>query len=366
MCNVKPSFQKCFVCNSGDDPNCAILRETLPEKICYDYMDTCKVYVIPNETTHRGCSNEMIGDEIECSSQSDNCRQCSDNNCNGEVFPADRLSCFHCEGADSSETCYNTLGGSSELSHTCEIYNVHDSCYFYVDENKVVHRGCLSDDANATESCQEDPKKCKTCQTSNCNSESIMKLPEISCITCDTTNGEDCNWGFPISSAGKCQKERFFYEDETCYILTVSDQTIRGCTLDGNVCRVSTRCELCKDGEACNRANTAQQSCLECSSDDDPDCGPEPYDVENVTCSGIVQYDLRGCYTWVYDDKTVKRGCYSDLSAEDRTSCTADAEDCERCLDEENCNDQPKDSAGNIALSFLLILSMFAINVLFA
>lgn len=366
MCNNKTSFQKCFVCDSDDNPNCATLQGTLPEKQCDDYLDTCKVYVIPGMTTHRGCFNEMIGDGIECSSQSVNCQQCSDNNCNGEVFPSNRLSCFHCEGADSSETCYQNLDESSELSGiTCEVYNFRDSCYFFLDENSSVHRGCLSDTDNATVSCQEDEIKCKTCQTSNCNSESVMKEPELTCITCDTTHSDECNWGFAVTSgsAKKCEKERYFYEEETCYILAVSDQTIRGCTLDGNVCRVSSSCELCNDEGACNSANTAQQACIECSSDEDADCGPEPDAMKTVICPGIVLYDHRGCYTWVDEDKKVTRGCYSDLSPEERTSCTADEEVCERCLDEENCNDQPTDSAKSIAVSFILILSMFALNV---
>lgn len=362
MCNVKPAFQKCFVCSSEDNPSCATLQETLPEKICDDLLDTCKVYVIPNSTTHRGCFNEMIGDGIECSPQSVNCRQCSDNNCNGEIFPSNRLSCFHCEGANSSDICFNNLVGNSGLSQTCEVYNFRDSCYFYIDDNKVVHRGCLSDSVNATEACDEDPVKCRKCQTSDCNSESIMKTPEISCITCDTTNGEDCNWGWATTSADKCKKERFFYEEESCYILTFSDQTIRGCTLDGNVCRVSPRCELCKN-EACNRVNTAQHVCLDCSSDDDPACGPDPQKVESVVCPGIVQYEYRGCYTWIDDDKTIMRGCYSDLAAEERTSCTADEENCVRCLEGENCNNQPKDSAGSIVFSFSLMLSMLLLGV---
>lgn len=305
MCNLKPFFQKCFFCNSEDDPNCATLQGPLPEKICDDYSDTCEVYVKPNMTTHRGCFNEMSDDGIACSSV--NCRQCFDNGCNGDIFPPNRLSCFHCEGANSDDNCYKNLDDSSELSHPCETYNFRDSCYFYITDDNVAHRGCLSDPVNATESCQEDSLKCRTCHTSNCNSESIMTAPQLTCITCDTTHGVDCNWGWATTAAEKCLKDRFFYEDESCYILTVSDQTIRGCTLDGNVCRVSPYCDLCKDVDGCNIGNTVQQICYECTSDEDEKCGKEPVQTKSVECPGVVQYEHRGCYTWVDQDKKVEK-----------------------------------------------------------
>lgn len=324
------------------------------------------MYVKPNMTTHRGCYKEMLDDSVECTPQSNNCKQCSDNNCNGEVFPANRLSCYHCEGPNTDHECYNSLESSSHLSYPCETFNFRDSCYFYITDKNVIHRGCLSDiaDVSATEICQANPDKCRTCQTSNCNVESVMKAPELACLTCDTTGGEDCNWGWLASSANKCLKERFFFENETCYILRVSDQTIRGCTLDGNVCRTSTRCELCSDSDACNRENTAQQSCFECSSEDDKNCGPEPFHTKNVTCPGVIQYDHRGCYTWVDADKNVKRGCFSDFTVDERMKCLNDNENCERCIDEVNCNDKAKDSAGVFVINFALVIAVVVFHML--
>lgn len=363
MCNAKASFQKCHTCNSQDDPNCATLQGALPEKVCDDYMDSCKVYAKPNSTTHRGCLKEMTDDVVECFAQSNNCKICSDNNCNGEVFPANRLSCYHCEGPNTDHECYNSLENGAHLSHPCETYNFRDSCYFYITDKNVIHRGCLSDAVNATEMCQTNPDKCRTCQTANCNVESVMKAPELSCVTCDTTKGPDCKWGWPPSSAEKCQKERFFYEKESCYILLFSDQTIRGCTLDGNVCRTSSWCQLCNGTDVCNRANTAQQSCYECSSEVDKNCGPEPFHTKNVTCAGVIQYDHRGCYTWVDGEKNVKRGCFSDFPAKERMDCLNDNENCERCVDEDTCNDKPKDSAIAVGINSALIIFIFVFNV---
>lgn len=91
MCNRKESFQRCFTCSSENDSNCATLKKELPEKICNDYLDACKVYVKPNLTTHRSCVKD---DQVECSPQSTNCKSCTENNCNGEVFPATRLAWY--------------------------------------------------------------------------------------------------------------------------------------------------------------------------------------------------------------------------------------------------------------------------------
>lgn len=361
-CNSKPTFQHCFACNSAEDPNCATLQGELDMKTCDDYYDTCKVYVKPNMTTHRGCFKEMLGDGIECLPQSVNCKQCSDNGCNGEIFPANRISCFHCEGMNRTTDCYKNLEEHLELSYPCETYNFRDSCYMYLDVNKAIHRGCLSDQDEYSGLCQSDSAKCQTCQSTNCNVESVMKDPEISCITCDTGyNGDECNWGYKASLAEKCILRTYFYDVESCYTISTTDQTIRGCTLDSNVCTMSSRCTFCTDHDVCNRANTAQQLCYECSSDEDSNCGPEPLQAKNVSCPGIIEFEHRGCYTLVGADNIVKRGCYSDFTADDITKCLADEENCERCVDEEYCNSMPKGSAGFIAVNLMLVFSMFAL-----
>lgn len=361
MCNEKPTFQTCFECNSQDDPNCATLQGDLQEKMCDDYLDSCKVYVKPNMTTHRGCSKEILSDGVECSAQSVNCKQCAESKCNGEIFPATRLYCFQCEGKNASDNCYTNLEGNTELSYPCRIYNFRDSCFLYVGDDNVAYRGCLSDQDNVTTSCLRNPEKCLTCQTSSCNSESVMKAPNISCITCDTNTSPECGWGFPIGSGAKCKKDRFFYEDESCFLLNVSDQSIRGCTMDTNVCRVSTRCELCET-DICNRENVEQNSCWKCSSEDNDDCFAKPYHTESVNCSGIVTYEKRGCYTWLDKNNTVTRGCYSDLTEAQHSDCI-DQDACERCVDDNFCNNEVRGSAGKASVH---VIMMFILAVIVA
>lgn len=368
MCNTKKSFQKCYTCDSHNDTNCATLKDILPEKICDNYLDTCKVYVVPNMTTHRGCFNEMLSDNVECSPQSVNCKQCIDNNCNGEIFPSNRLSCHHCESSSTDDECFKSLESSSAFSYPCEIYNFRDSCYFNITGTgnvKTVHRGCLSD--VGAEGCLGDPEKCKTCQTSNCNSESIMKAPALSCITCDTDGGIECNWGWKEATAVKCRKDYFFHEEESCYTMTFSDQVIRGCTLDGNICRSSSLCKFCSSENACNRMNVDQQFCYECSSDTDMTCGSLPSHAKNVTCTGVIDYEHRGCYTWDFGNKNVSRGCFNDLTADQKVECARENQNCVSCIDKANCNDDMTGSAlmtlVNASLIFFMIVLSFVTKI---
>lgn len=365
MCNTKQSFQRCYTCDSRDDTNCATLRDDLAEKICDNYLDTCKVYVVPNMTTHRGCFNEMLSDNVECSPQSVNCKQCSENNCNGEIFPSNRLLCHHCESSSPDDECFKSLESNTELSYPCETYNFRDSCYFNITGTgsvKTVHRGCLTD--VGAEGCLGDQEKCKTCQTSNCNSESIMKASALSCIACDTAGEIECNWGWKETYAVKCKKDFYFHEEETCYVMKFSDQVIRGCTMDGNICRNSSSCTLCNNEDACNRFNVDQQSCYECSSDTDNYCGPIPYHAKNVTCPGIVDYEHRGCYTWDQGSNNITRGCFNDLSPDQKVECTRDGQNCVTCTDEQNCNDDKKGSAFMISVNVSLIFSLVVLTFL--
>lgn len=346
MCNVKETFQRCYHCNSSDDSNCATVRGKLPQVTCDEYLDTCRVYVKPNMTTHRGCSS---GDTTTCSPGTVNCKQSKENLSNGDVFPSNRLSCHHCdEGVDSTSDCYGSLVGMTNFSYPCEVYNFRDSCYLYVDESKLAYRGCLSDRNNITEACLADSSHCYTCQSSNCNAISVKKEPKLKCMDCDTTNGLECLWGLSDSYSMACKKSLFFYETESCFILSSTELgfAIRGCTHDTNVCS-RAKCDECSD-DNCNRLGILEQVCYDCSSDDEENCWMEPFHTENVTCSKDVQYDRRGCYTWAFENATIRRGCFSDLSLTERISCLQHTDHCKHCVDQGNCN---KIQISNVAIS---------------
>jgi Protein of unknown function (DUF753) len=363
LCNIQKSFQKCYSCNSQTDPNCATLRNRLPEKICRDYIDSCKVYVKPNQTTHRGCFNEMEPD-IDCKSTTVNCKQCSENFCNGEIFPPNRLSCAHCQSLDSKSDCFKEIQENMDIVYPCETYNFRDSCYLYVTEANMTIRGCLSDFSPYTSLCMANSDKCKICQTSNCNSDVVMRPPKLSCISCDSGNNEKCWWGFTKSSATKCKKDLYFYEEESCFTFDTADVlVIRGCTIDSQLCIGHDLCEMC-DNDACNNVQKLEQYCYQCSTKDDIKCQNEPSALSNNSCKGIITHEYRACYTWIDENNNLTRGCFASLSNDDKLKCYNDEEHCEICVGD-TCNFIIEKNSGTLHELFIafkiVVITIFLI-----
>ncbi|XP_070496820.1 uncharacterized protein [Chironomus tepperi] len=360
-CNIKEKLQTCFTCNSFENSNCATLKEDLPMKICDNYFDTCKVYVKPNSTTHRGCSLEIDDPTVECSPQTVNCKQCSENLCNGGIFPSNRISCYQCRGLSSSECSRNV---KDDMIHPCEKFYFRDSCYLIVDKNNVTSRGCLSDSDFFSNLCQANPNECDVCQTSNCNMNSIMRPPKLNCIKCDTSTDPKCLWGFTDGSKTPCTKNVLHHQEESCFVFQVSNiSLIRGCTLDSNVCKLSNSCSLCKE-DGCNNEKKAEQYCIECTSEENEDCLNKPQNLKNVSCEGNITYEQRGCFTWTNEFNHVSRGCFSSLSTTKKFKCINDHEHCEICFQNDNCNTLPK-SECNSLYSNINYIFFVTITILF-
>lgn len=360
-CNTKESLQRCYSCNSVEDKSCATLQTPLTDKICDEYFDTCKVYVKPNSTTHRGCSKEIDEAGIECSAQTVNCKQCSENLCNGGIFPSNRLSCYQCKGLPSSD-CSNNI--NDEMIFPCEKYNFRDSCYLFVDKNNLTVRGCLSDSEFFSTLCQSDLSVCDVCQTSNCNMKNVMRPPTMNCIKCDTSLDPKCIWGFSESSKTPCTKNVYHYQEESCFTFQVSNTTlIRGCTLDSNACKISNSCQLCRE-DGCNNEKKIAQYCIECNSEENKSCYDRPEKLKNVSCEGNITYEHRGCYTWINELDQITRGCFSSLSTTKKFKCINDHEHCEICYQNNNCNISPKNVGKKIYHQYFYII--LAMNILIA
>ncbi|KAG5684539.1 hypothetical protein PVAND_013766 [Polypedilum vanderplanki] len=338
-CNSKENFLSCYSCNSQNDLNCVTVKNELPRKVCSNYSDTCKVYVKPNMTTHRGCSSELLElNPPDCPIFSVNCKQCDESLCNGGIFPSTRLSCHHCQSS-TDQNCNAEITDLS-ISYPCENYNFRDSCYLYLDVNNVTIRGCLSDSNIYTDLCTSNTSHCDICSTPNCNNKSVKRSPSLSCIKCDSSSDPKCLWGFSESSAMPCLRDLYFYEEESCFTFYVSEKTIiRQCTLDSNVCKNNPLCSLCKTN-ACNIEQKANLYCHECTSDENFACLNELEKVQNVSCQQPVTYENRGCYTWKNNSKNISRGCLSNLSTTKKFQCINDHENCEICVNGQNCNDK--------------------------
>lgn len=119
-------FQTCFTCDSRTDVNCALVNPLTPltTSTCEDWMDTCRVWVLPfvNGETIRGCTRG--NEDVQCLPTTNNCNQCEQSNCNGDVFPVNRRRCHHCSGEGSCQIINN-----EDHLRICERYDAATTCY---------------------------------------------------------------------------------------------------------------------------------------------------------------------------------------------------------------------------------------------
>lgn len=122
-CNLKATFQTCYSCNSDTNSTCATLTAPLATTTCRSYTDDCKVVAVVGGRTERGCASQLtvtVDAEIE---------ECSENNCNGAVFPPNRIACHQCSGAE----CSSDLSSNTAFLASCQNYVPNDQCYSFVD-----------------------------------------------------------------------------------------------------------------------------------------------------------------------------------------------------------------------------------------
>ncbi len=122
-CNLKATFQSCHTCNSETNSNCTSLKGPLPTTTCRSYTDECKTVTLLGGRTQRGCSSQLniVGEQIS--------DECVESNCNGEIFPPNRISCHQCTGSE----CSNDLSSSTAFVEMCRNYIANDQCFAYVD-----------------------------------------------------------------------------------------------------------------------------------------------------------------------------------------------------------------------------------------
>lgn len=85
-------------------------------------------------TTVRGCKKPTM----ECANgtdgaDGDQCAACGSNKCNGDIYPENRLHCWHCAGAD----CVRPSTAVA-VRYPCANYAEYDSCYSIFSYGKFV------------------------------------------------------------------------------------------------------------------------------------------------------------------------------------------------------------------------------------
>lgn len=135
-CNVKHTWQKCFKCNSRDEPRCAQSSTLFTSSDCKNYLSTCLTGIDAHGHTHRGCSKGYESDYEQFGNKFD---ICSKNDCNGDIYPPNRLQCYQCSGEDECN-----LMPSNKMDvpvvpleiQPCNVLSEHDQCYTYIGKGK--------------------------------------------------------------------------------------------------------------------------------------------------------------------------------------------------------------------------------------
>lgn len=135
-CNLKPIFQKCHNCNSKDDPRCAKGIESAKTEVCKTYYSECTTGINQEGYTIRRCSMDY---KDLMDGFSNRYQNCVENNCNSEIYPADRLQCYQCNG---NENCNFMSPNSKDFDlqpEPCSILSEFDQCFTYINKGNITH-----------------------------------------------------------------------------------------------------------------------------------------------------------------------------------------------------------------------------------
>lgn len=221
-CNLKKSFQKCFVCDSNTDPNC--LSNNIERiKLCAIYDDQCYTFV-NGSRTFRGCLNDLTPDLVnECQKSANNCEICSSDEqqaCNNRDLSLHK--CIECDSNTNPECCDQPE--VLQAGKICSLRkNVKNGCYLKI-INDTYERGCIQDLSmpNKKLCLNQSDQTCKICVGKNCNE----KRNYQSCYVCNSKHDENC---IEITNATKS----IVCDDYSSYCLTGVDEfgnTHRGCS----------------------------------------------------------------------------------------------------------------------------------------
>lgn len=251
-----------------------------------------------------------------------NCAECSGVECNSQLVPTYRITCYQC--TDSQFGCTYDQEMFKSFQRACNNFNFQDQCYIYEDENNF-YRGCMSDDSEQSRICAQNPEKCTICSESDCNKQALVKEPTLSCHKC---KGADCMVdGGP--AVVKCQSQVLPGDVESCfYTQLVGGDIQMGCLVDeATVCK-NNNCLTCSE-ENCNSIYIPKKSELVCHKclDTDETCAWRQREQEVPTyCESMVLHgEVDSCYFYKYAAGDYRRGCLKD----DRFFCYG--HDCKTC-----------------------------------
>lgn len=306
------SMEECSICSNNDLCNdrdveeqyCHVLspksKEISKSVHCPITARPMGCFIRVNETTHettKGCVASLTTDEkILCASNGDECKVCSDDNCNHRDY---FMECVQCQSGSTS--CLEPDVDTS--TKKCRILN--SDCFTrIVSGGTAVERGCLSD---GYEGCADDDLTCEKCSDAVCNINALKN----SCVSCDSYADPDCEKAPHLSNKKICTVEHPLHSNASaCYMFQYqSDRVYRGCFSDlaaddqKNCNSASKNCQTC-NGTDCNKRLQFQQTCYSCNSTITPSC-VQSHNDKTVKCPNYSS----ACLTGIDEVGATQRGC---------------------------------------------------------
>lgn len=145
-CNVKREFQQCYLCNSRDSSECSQNAGSSTRSAqCDNYLATCLTGIDAHGYTHRRCSVDYDTDSLEF--PNNQFTVCTKNRCNSNIYPANRLQCYECNGERECDYMTSTSNSTStsttkqpkfphRLLKPCAVLSKFDQCYAYLSIRK--------------------------------------------------------------------------------------------------------------------------------------------------------------------------------------------------------------------------------------
>ncbi|XP_055309594.1 uncharacterized protein LOC129573250 [Sitodiplosis mosellana] len=342
-CNIKQHFSYCCNCSSAQDGYACITTPWITKlQTCKHYLDECFTHINDDGIVTRGCLDDFRSDKGDCTNK-DTCVRCSGGiGCN-DIRPL-KESCISCDSNDDSNCRSNVTLENSEVCPQKSIRRL--GCFHFINETGGhTKRGCVSSLSTNDRNLEaKQPNKWKYCRGSdNCNSKTTF----TKCLACDSSVNFDCISNPTLSGTSVKLCNNY---DDSCFSVIGFHIVVRGCSNDMDwksrisekVCHDSPeKCDICKNsenGEICNSKRFNGAKCISCDSEKDKRCHSEPELTYQKLC-GLVNSpdeDL-GCYLMRDSTNRTRRGCVSDLTAQDRFKCLNGTDQCQTCKGD-NCN----------------------------
>ncbi|XP_055375862.1 uncharacterized protein LOC129608402 [Condylostylus longicornis] len=298
----------CYKCNSSEIEKCATEPGLgLPIEECAKDQISCITRITENGHVIRDCTD---GNHTEIIQPFDICNSTL---CNRNIFPADRLMCYNCEGED----CFQPT--NKYFPQICPIYRKNDKCFTQIIDEIDAVRGCAS-------SHEFLPPFAVTCLENGCNRE--PGLIEYNCLECNSVSDKNCK---SISSPiKKCNFTMLLGRtDPTCFTYHKNDNVIRGCYRDSGKLGLEEDFFKACNGEECNNKIIPVAKCVVCGpGTSDPNC--EKNKIE------VCEENISSCYSCLIKSNNYQRGCGIPLLQNNDKNIS-----CYECQNEDGCNTKP-------------------------